>query len=268
MERLRALVFQHVDNEHLGYMGSALEEQGVDVHVINFSQTPFLATKGYYPVETVQMLIVLGGPMGVNDSEKVYLSKAVELATIKRAIFKAKVPVWGICLGSQLIAKALEARVYKNTYEGISKKEIGYYDVPLTFDGENDPLFKDLKSPLRVLQWHGDAFTLPKGAKRLATSLYCENQAFVYKQSLQLADKENGALAYGLLFHKEFTPGMVRQQIINDKTWIHEDPRDDVDEDHLIELADKNAHKMEKEARILVKNMVSIVRERQLAKAA
>ena len=260
MERLRALVFQHVDNEHLGYMAPALENEGVDIHVINFSRMPDDLKIKYYPVETVDMLIVLGGPMGVNNSTNEYPSKEVELATIKRAIFEARVPTFGVCLGSQLIAKALGAEVYQNKKYGKRIKEIGYYGVPLTKTGFKDPIFSGLDSPLSVLQWHGDAFELPKGAKRLATSLNCTNQAFVYNQ--------DGALAYGVLFHTEFTPEMVRQQIINDREWIHdvEDPRDDVNEEFIIECADKNASLMEKETRIIVRNWVNMVRARTLTK--
>lgn len=259
MERLRALVFQHVDNEGLGYMAPALEKEGVEVNVVNFSRTPNLPNV-YHP-GLFDFLIVLGGPMGVNDNRDIFPSQTVELATIKKANKFGK-PIFGFCLGSQLIAKVLGAKVVPNTYGGVRKKEIGYFGIPFTDEGYKDPLFKGLGAPLTVLEWHGDRFFLPKGAIRLARSLYCEDQAFVYK--------ENGALAYGILFHKEFTPEMVRQQIINDREWIHdvEDPRDDVDEEFLIECADKNASTMEQETRIFIRNMVNLVKEKQLVKVA
>lgn len=260
MERLKALVFQHVDNEHLGYMGPALERQGIEVSIINFSKTPNLPK--LYPVELFDLLVVLGGPMGANDPLSEYSSRTVEIGTIKRAIFDAKVPVLGICLGSQLIARALGAEVYQNKKYGKRIKEIGYYGVPLTKIGLRDAVFSGLESPLSALQWHGDAFELPKGAKRLATSLHCSNQAFVYTK--------DGALAYGVLFHFEFTPDMVRQQIENDRLWIHDHDIKgfDVNEEELIYLADKNSKEMQRECEIFTGNIVRITRERKLALAA
>ena len=104
------------------------------------------------------------------------------------------VPLLGICLGSQLLAKALGARVYRHPY-----KEIGWYTVDLTPAGAADPLFAGLPSPVPVFQWHGDAFDLPVGATPLATSPLCPLQAFRY-----------GDRVYGLLFHLELTPTVIQ----------------------------------------------------------
>lgn len=250
MERL--LVFQHVPNEHPGTISKVAHQEGVTVKTIEFWNIRGLPR--VYPIELFDGLLIMGGPMGVNDTQRQYPSKSVELATIRRAL-EIGVPVLGICLGSQLIAKALGAQIYPNEYEGRRKKEVGYYSIPRTKEGLKEPLFDGLSQKLTVLQWHGDAFSLPEGAIRLARSKYCENQAFVYR---------NGrALAYGLLPHFEFTPEMVRQQIINDREWIHkvEDPADGVDEDDLIRLADKNAPILEKECGIMFRNFLNIVRD-------
>jgi hypothetical protein len=79
-------------------------------------------------------------------------------------------PKGKICLGSQLVAHALGARVYPNERDGEPAKEIGYYTVHLTPEGKADPLFKGFDSGVRVLEWHGDAFELPRDASLLATS--------------------------------------------------------------------------------------------------
>jgi GMP synthase (glutamine-hydrolysing) len=103
------------------------------------------------------------------------------------------VPLLGICLGSQLLAKALGARVYRNP-----QQEIGWYTVDLTPAGATDPLCAGLTSPIPVFQWHSDAFDLPVGATPLASSPLCTHQAFRY-----------GDRVYGLLFHLELTPDMI-----------------------------------------------------------
>ena len=116
----------------------------------------------------------------------------------------AKLPVLGVCLGSQLLAKALGSRVYANRV-----KEIGWYEVELLPAANDDRLFGGLctsprprpraeREKVTVFQWHGDTFDLPKGAVQLARSAQCENQAFRF-----------GEAAYGLQFHMEVTAEII-----------------------------------------------------------
>ena len=101
-------------------------------------------------------------------------------------------------MGSQLLAHVLGAEVKQNIVNGKIKKEIGYYDIGLTKAGLKDPIFKNFTSPVKVLEWHGDAFEMPADATLLATSADCVNQAFRY-----------GDKTYGMLFHNEFfTPAL------------------------------------------------------------
>lgn len=235
---MKFLGFQHIPNEHPGWITKSVQEKGIQLETIEFWK-PYKIP----PVSSYQALIVMGGPMGVYDGKDVFPSKDEELDIIKSAV--GIIPILGICLGSQLIAHALGAKVHKNIINGKHIKEIGYYDVDLTPDGQKDPLFKGFSDKLEVLEWHGDAFELPKGAKLLATSPLCTHQAFSYKN------------AYGLLFHTEFTPEMVEKQIKIDKEWIHKDF--DIDENKLLTEAKQNAELMKKQSEVLLTNFLGLL---------
>jgi GMP synthase-like glutamine amidotransferase len=205
----QVLVLQHVPYEGQGYIADYLDEHGIDFEVVRLWEPHTMPD-----VSQWSALIVMGGPMGVNED---YPSKNDVVALIKAAI--GTIPMLGICLGSQLIAHALGARVYPNERDGARAKEIGYDTVRLTPEGSADRLFKGFDSDVRVLQWHGDAFDLPSGASLLATSAVCRNQAFAYEN------------AYGLLFHLELTPEMVRGLADVNRDWTHE--HFDLDEEKL-----------------------------------
>lgn len=232
---MKFLVFQHVPHEHPGMLAEAAEKQGVTLEVIEL-------WKGYSipAAEGYDALLIMGGPMGVYEN---YPSEADELSFIRANL--GKLPMIGFCLGSQLIAHALGAKVYPNERDGRRIKEIGYYDVELTPEGSGDPLFRGFTSPVKVLQWHGDAFDLPAGAVLLATSPDCRNQAFRY-----------GSNVYAMLFHNEFTPAMIDLQIQTDKDWIHEDF--DMDEDKLKREALQYAGQMQDQCARLLKNFIEI----------
>jgi GMP synthase-like glutamine amidotransferase len=137
----------------------------------------------------------MGGPMGANDEDKYPWLEEEKLA-IRQAIEKQKT-VLGICLGSQLIAAALGAKVFKN-----KEPEIGWFNVNLTNEGANNYLFKDFGKTFKVFQWHGDTFDLPKGAKQIASSDACLNQGFVIDNKV-----------VGLQFHLEITVEGLEQML-------------------------------------------------------
>ena len=184
---MRALVLQHIAVEGPGRLGSFLQQHGweLDTTALYAGERLPAAPQEY------QAIIIMGGPMGVYD-EADYAFLPAEHTFLQRALAQ-NVPMLGICLGSQLLAKALGARVYRNPC-----KEIGWYTVDLTPEGCTDPLFQGVSSPVPVFQWHGDAFELPTGAVALASSPQCTLQAFRY-----------GARVYGLLFHLELVPAMI-----------------------------------------------------------
>jgi GMP synthase-like glutamine amidotransferase len=184
---MRALVLQHIAIEGPGVLAPLLQQRGWEVESVALYAGAHLPQPQVY-----QAIIVMGGPMGVHD-EADYPFLRAEHDFLRQAMAH-DVPILGICLGSQLLAKALGAHVYRNPV-----KEIGWDTVALTPDGLADPLFAGVSSPVRVFQWHGDAFDLPVGATWLASSARCRYQAFRYRDRV-----------YGLLFHLELTPEIVQ----------------------------------------------------------
>jgi GMP synthase-like glutamine amidotransferase len=132
----------------------------------------------------------MGGPMNVYEDKK-YPFLREESNFLKQAIDDG-VPVLGICLGAQMIARACGASVVK-----ASQKEVGWSKVFLTDMGKEDMLFRGLSETLPVFQWHEDTFELPVGGQLLATSTTCPHQSFRYSN------------AYGLQFHVEVTPQII-----------------------------------------------------------
>ncbi|MER3445711.1 MAG: hypothetical protein C4291_02235 [Candidatus Dadabacteria bacterium] len=184
---MRTLVLRHVPHEHLGTLALILRSNNLAYEYINLYEdaNPKVSFDG------LSALIILGGPMNVYETD-MYPFLEIEDGLIKRAIEK-DIPVLGICLGAQLIAKSLGAQVTKNR-----EKEIGWYLLKITDEGSKDKLFKHLNANETVFQWHGDTFEIPRGAVHLAESPLCPNQAFRF-----------GSSVYGLQFHIEVTPEMI-----------------------------------------------------------
>lgn len=180
------LVIQNSSIEGSGNLGKLLESDGFTLHSIYAKSEKIL--DGDY-----SLLVILGGPNSAND-EHAYLIEEQEL--IRKYIIEKK-PVLGICLGSQLIAKAYGAKVYPGL-----KKEIGFFhDLKINTSTSN--LFSNLKNPFTVFHWHGDTFDLPKNAIRLAHSNDYPNQAFQIET------------AVGLQFHLEVDETMVKSWVKN-----------------------------------------------------
>jgi len=178
--------FQHVPFEGLGIIESWLTARGCAPTV-----TRFYANDPLPKIDAIDRLIVMGGPMGVYDQNR-YPWLKDEIACISEAIAAGKT-VLGICLGAQLIAAALGARVYPNAH-----KEIGWFPVTLTERGRRSPLLKGFPPEWSAFHWHGDTFDLPPGSKQLITSVACPHQAF-----------SHGDRVIGLQCHLEITPSGV-----------------------------------------------------------
>lgn len=174
-----ALAFRHVAFEDLGLLEPILERRGLAVRYVDVPVTDLDDRDALAPA----LLVVLGGPIGVcQTAEYPFLTREIRLIEQRLA---ARLPTLGICLGSQLMAKALGAKVYPS---GV--KEIGWAPVTLTAEGKASGLTHLADVP--VLHWHGDTFDLPQGAVRLASTQACANQAFAH-----------GSHALALQFHAE-----------------------------------------------------------------
>lgn len=185
----KLLVLQHVAHELLGTFNPLLKRAGFRIRYVNFARHPDAQPS----LDDYDGMIVLGGPMSVNDAgELPHL--ITEMRLIETAI-KRNLPVLGICLGAQLIAKTLGAEVYPN-----QEKEIGWYDVSPTRAAENDALLTDFQEHEKIFQWHGDTFDIPKTSRHLAFSTLCANQAFRY-----------GTSVYGFQFHLEVDKPMIHR---------------------------------------------------------
>ena len=173
------LIVQNTRVEGSGYLGELLQNDGFDVTYVN-------AKYESLPDEKFSLVVILGAPESAND-DLAYLRDEQQL--IRNSV-KDDVPVLGICLGSQLIAKTFGAQVYRGP-----KIEIGFYhDLKIS---NNSKLFSGFKNPFSVFHWHGDTFDLPDGATLLASSKDYSNQAFQYKS------------AVGLQFHLEINEQMI-----------------------------------------------------------
>ncbi|MCP5115400.1 MAG: glutamine amidotransferase [bacterium] len=182
---MHVLVFRHIAMEHLGLIAAALDRGGIEYRYHDLFERP----ADHLSLEDAAGIISLGGPMSVND-DLGYIRREIGLLEFALAVGK---PILGICLGCQLIAKALGARVFRNPV-----KEIGWALVERTDAGRIDPLLASFRDPETVLHWHGETFDLPTGATLLAQSENCANQAFRF-----------GPNVYGLQFHLEATADMV-----------------------------------------------------------
>lgn len=192
MRSLRIHYLQHVAFEGLGYI-----ETWANQNKYPLTSTRYYESWKLPELSAFDWLIIMGGPMGVYDENKFFwLSE--EKAFIEKTI-RANKTVIGICLGAQLIATALGARVYPNT-----KKEIGWFPVTKTTASENHFLFKDLPDTCPVFHWHGDTFDLPDGAVHLLQTSICPHQAFIWNKKV-----------LGLQFHLEVTPQTLTSMIDN-----------------------------------------------------
>ena len=178
------LALQQYWDDPPGYLGEILQEHGIECKIIKVDEAP-IPDAGRFDA-----ILALGGPQHANAHDKYpYLAREKEFL---RHVVEQDIPFLGICLGGQLLAGAMDAPVTRH-----HMTEIGFYEVQLTDEGKNDPLFQGLPGYQQVIHWHEDIFDLPDGAVRLATGESTVNQAF-----------RIGQRAYGLQYHIEVTADM------------------------------------------------------------
>jgi len=183
------LIIKHIDIEGPGTLGDFLKEQGEAFCIVELGAgEPVPADPSVF-----KAVIVLGGPMNV-DEENIYPFLKPENDFIQK-VLRSDIPYLGLCLGSQLLAKAAGARVVKSPV-----KEIGWYQIQLTDTGKKDPLFVGFNESDPIYHWHGDMFQIPVNGKLLATARGCPHQAL-----------KVGNNAYGLQFHVEVTDKSIKE---------------------------------------------------------
>jgi GMP synthase-like glutamine amidotransferase len=185
---MRVLVLQHIPCEPPGVYEDVLRERGAELHRVELDEGDPLPDRRDFDA-----LVVMGGPMSATDDEE--LSWLTDEKRLVADAARAGTPVWGVCLGAQLLAASLGARVYPGP-----APEVGVLPVTLTDEARTDPVFAGLPREVLTLQWHGDTFDLPDGATRLAGSPAYPNQAF-----------RVGPAAYGLQFHLEVSVEMASE---------------------------------------------------------
>ena len=179
------LLVQNTRIEGSGYLGDLLQKDGFEITSVN-------AKHEKLPDKNFSLVVILGAPESANDDLPYFQA---EQQLIKKSV-ENNIPVLGICLGSQLIAKTFGAKVYSGP-----RKEIGFYnDLKIS---DNSQFFSGFQNPFTVFHWHGDTFDLPHDAVRLASSEHYPNQAFRYKS------------AVGLQFHLEVNEDMVNLWLDN-----------------------------------------------------
>ena len=220
----QAVVLTHVEIEGPGRIGELLREQSYELDVRRLHAGDSVPRA----LERDQLLIVMGGPMGVADlgrPEYPFLDAEVALL---RARLAADAPVLGVCLGAQLLAHAAGARVYPmQSTSGLREYEVGW--GPIRFC--TSKLTRGLPDEAVVLHWHGDTFDLPHGAERLAASPRCQNQGF-----------RLGSKLFGLQFHAETGSNDVENFIRVDAEFLSRANGDGA----AIQLQAETAHHMDR----------------------
>jgi len=166
-----AAAIRHVHFEDLGAFESVLTAGGFRIQYFDAGMSDLHAAQ----LADCDLLVVLGGPIGAYEDDK-YPFLTDEIAVLQKRFNFAR-PALGICLGAQLFARALGARVYPG-----AAKEVGWSPLTFTPEGRQSPL-RYLEG-VPVLHWHGDTFDLPGGATLLASTNVCQNQAFSYGKSV------------------------------------------------------------------------------------
>ena len=190
------LIIKHVFIEGPGIIGEFFKDNGHILKTIVFERNDRLSSE----LDEIEAVVIMGGPMNVYQEDKYPFLK--QEGVFLKKLIKLEIPVLGICLGAQLIAKAYGAKVRKANY-----KEIGWHKVTLTKEGQDDVLFRELGKEIDVFQWHEDQFDLPEKGTLLADSNLCP-QAFRIGKNI-----------YGLQFHFEVTPQMIEE-------WFKEDAKE------------------------------------------
>lgn len=198
---MHILILKNISYEGPGTIEDYLLENNIKYTIVDLSSEPMPSSEDF------DALVIMGGPMSVNDTDR-YPYIAEEIDLVQDFIKKGK-KVFGICLGAQIMAKALGSEVYPG-----KEKEIGWYDIEVNGNGIKDllitklavhPRAGDYWKKFKVFHWHGETYDMPSGAERLAKSDLYPNQAFRF-----------GEKAYAFQFHIEAKKEMIYEWLKNE----------------------------------------------------
>ncbi|MDD3472398.1 MAG: type 1 glutamine amidotransferase [Syntrophaceae bacterium] len=220
-----ALVIQHLESEGVGTLGDFLKSKDWELDFARLYEGCQLSAKnGMY-----DLVVSMGGTMNVYEEEK-YPFLADETKFLREKIERGTT-VLGVCLGAQMMAKAMGAQVVKSP-----AKEVGWGEVFLNNEGLSDKLFAGIKNPLKVFQWHGDMFHVPESGVLLGYSELCPHQAFRINRS------------YGFQFHIEADAGLL-------SAWFDESPQKDA----FVREHDVNVNKLKLQSEIIYSNLIGSI---------
>jgi GMP synthase - Glutamine amidotransferase domain len=219
------LVFQHDPDDGPGYLGEALIRHNAKLNIVRLDRNEPVTDPSNY-----DMLLVMGGSMNVYQEDK-YPWLIEETKAIRQAVEAGKA-VLGVCLGGQLLAKALHTQVHL-----AKATEIGLTPITFTEAGQADPLFHGL-SQIEAVEWHDDTFDIPSGAVLLARSESCNHQAFRF-----------GKWAYGLQFHPEVSPRMLA-------AWIKSEVNPPINRSEFLHVVEHKTGALQLQANRLIANFV------------
>lgn len=184
---------------HVPYEGLGCIENWTKIKNYQVSYTKFYEDITFPDISDIDMLIIMGGPMSVY--EELQFPWLIQEKTFIKSVIEAGKTVLGICLGSQLLAEVLGAKVYPNHV-----KEIGWFDIQKTYSGKSNSILSDVDEQFKVFHWHGDTYDIPPHCEHLFQTPNCRNQAFLYNNKV-----------LGLQFHFEVTESTLTGMVENGK---------------------------------------------------
>ena len=193
----KTLIIKNVTHENPGLISQILNEHNLKYDIIDLSEEVNIPE-----IQDYGLLIIMGGPDSANDQSDKILK---ELNCIKLAL-QNEMPIFGICLGLQLMVKICGGKVYKNPIQeiGLKHKNKEWYRIKLTEEGSKDPMFKGVKDSFIVFQLHGETVTLTEEVKLLGTGKFCKNQVI-----------KIGKKSYGFQYHFEITEDLFENLLLN-----------------------------------------------------